>query len=345
MDKLNSLSHNSTFRSTSIYNDFTKKPLGFIDIGASGGVHPLALSIASITNCLCFEASPSASEELQSKKNNNGFANFIVFNAVVGQNNGPADFYFTASEVNSSLLHPNIDILNRYAKKGFQIKEKQTLNVQTLDSIINKVSKQYDKIGEIIKLDCQGAEYEILLAAPATLAKNCMAIWCEVEFFQVYENQKTFSDVDRFLCSKGFSLYGLYPKYISKKMLDRTNYETNERLMWADAFYIKDPLERGHVNTSFTKRQIDVIIISALVTGFFDYALEIIEVFIDDAQEKVKLQKLAQQLALQEKIKLERHAIQFIERCRKNPENMYLFTKKFIDDNKNNNDVDFLSVS
>ena len=57
------------------------------------------------------------------------------------------------------------------------------------------------------------------------------------------------------------------------------------------------------------------------------------------------MQKLTQKLAMQEKIRLEHHAGQFIEKCRKSPENTYLFAKKFIDENKNNNDVDFLTVS
>ena len=319
-------------------------PLCFIDVGASGGVHPLVLPVASNTNCLCFEASSKAAEELHVIEKS-VFANLTVCNTIVGQNNGETDFYFTESEVNSSLRQPHACFLDRYSKDGFQIKERKVMEARTLDSIVREVGKQYANPGEIIKLDCQGAEYEILDAAPVTLAKQCMSIWCEVEFFQVYEDQKTFSDVDRLLCSKGFSLYGLYPKYISRKILDRTSYETNERLMWADALYMKDPLEQKNAHTLFTKREIDVLIMSALATGFFDYAIEIIEAYKDDTHEKKKLLKLTRLLARREKTRLERHAGQFIEKCRKRPENTYLFAKKFIDENKNNNDVDFLTVS
>ncbi|PKN70596.1 MAG: hypothetical protein CVU52_08945 [Deltaproteobacteria bacterium HGW-Deltaproteobacteria-10] len=164
-------------------------------------------------------------------------------------------------------------------------------------------------------------------------------------FFKVYKNQKTFSDIDKLLCSKGFSLYGLYPKYISKKMIDRTKYETNERLMWADAFYIKDPLEQKNTHKPFTEREVDVLIISALLTGFFDYATEIIEAYKEDITEKKKLLKLARLLARREKTKIERSARQFISKCHKSPERTFLLAKKFIDKNKKNNDVDFLTVS
>ncbi|MCX5809855.1 MAG: FkbM family methyltransferase [Proteobacteria bacterium] len=344
MKRLNSISSNSIFRSTTLCDDFIKTPLGFIDVGASGGVHPLVLPVASTTNCLCFEASSKASEELRVIEKSI-FANLTVCNTIVGQNNGETDFYFTESEVNSSLRQPHASLLNRYGKKGFQIKERKVMEVRTLDSIVREVGKQCTNPGEIIKLDCQGAEYEILDAAPETLAKQCMSVWCEVEFFQVYEDQKTFSDVDRLLCSKGFSLYGLYPKYISRKMIDRTSCETNERLMWADVFYIKDPLEQINARTLFTKREIDVLIISALTTGFFDYAIEIIEAYKNDSHEKKKLLKLTRLLARREKTGIERHARQFIDRCRKTPKNIYLYAKKFIDENKNNNDVDFLTIS
>lgn len=344
MKGLNSISHNSVFKSTTLYNNFAKIPIGFVDIGAAGGVHSLVRPIASITNCLCFEASLKAAKELQSIVRNI-YSNFTVYNNAIAWKNGPTDFYLTESEVNSSLLQPSAELWNRYNKKGMKVKEKTIVAARTLDSIISEVGKKYDNPGEIIKLDCQGAEHGILLAAQETLAKQCVAIWCEVLFFQVYKNQKTFFDIDKLLSSKGFSLYGLYPKYISKKMLDRTNHETNERLMWADAFYIKDPLAQKNARNTFTEREIDVLIISALLTGFFDYALEIIEAYKDDGTEKKKLLKLTRLLARSEKTRIERSTRQFINKCHKSPERTFLLAKKFIDENKNNNDVDFLTVS
>jgi len=343
MRKLNSISDDSTFQSTKLYNNFVKNPIGFVDIGAAGGVHSLMRPVASITNCLCFDASQRAAEELQSK-GNNIYSNFTVYNNAVAGKNGPADFYLTESEVNSSLLKPKEELVIRYNKQGMKVKEITTVAARTLDSIIGDDSKKYDNPGEIIKLDCQGAEHEILKASPETLAQQCMTIWCEVLFFQVYKNQKTFPDVDKFLCSKGFVLYGLYPKYVSKKLLDRTKYETNERLMWADALYLKDPLEQKNAHTSFTERQIDVLIISALLTGFFDYALEIIAAYKDDAIEQKKLLKLTRLLAQGEKTKIESSARQLIKKYNKYPEHIFLLTKKFIDKNKRNNDVDFLTV-
>lgn len=344
MRKLNSISDNSIFKSTTLYNNFVKKPIGFVDIGAAGGAHSLVLPVASITNCLCFEASLKAAEELQST-GTNIYSNFTVYNNAVAGKNGPAVFHLTESEVNSSLLQPNAEMVTRYNNKGMKVKEKITVAARTLDAIISEVGKKYDNPGEIIKLDCQGAEHGILHAAQETLTKQCVAIWCEVLFFQVYKNQKTFSDIDKFLCSKGFTLYGLYPKYISKKMLDRTSYETNERLMWADAFYIKDPLEQKNTRHPFTEREIDVLILSALLTGFFDYAMEIIEAYKDDVTEKMKLAKLTRLLARREKTRIERSAKQFMDKCRKYPDRTFLFAKKFIDENKKNNDVDFITVS
>ncbi len=343
MKRLNSIADNDIFRSTSLYKDFEKRPLGFVDVGASGGIHQLILPMASLTNCLCFEASTQASEELRVIEKSD-FAGFTIRNTVIGPNNGETDFYFTESEVNSSLHQPNRRLLERYGKTGFRVEERKVMHARTLDSVIREMRNMYENPGEIIKLDCQGAEYEILDSSPEVLSRECMMIWCEVEFFQAYENQKTFSDVDRLLRSKKFSLYGLYPKFISKKMLDRTRYESNERLMWADALYMKDPLEEGSADILVEEREINVLIVGALSSGFYDYAAEIIDAYKDDRHEKRKLMKLTKSLARRETIRIERHARQLIKKCQKAPKNTYLYAKKFIDENKNNNDIDFLVV-
>lgn len=344
MRKLNSISANTVFRSTNLFGYFTKAPIGFIDIGAAGGVHSLVLPVASITNCLCFDASSCAAKALQSS-NINIFSNCIVYNNAVAGKNGRIAFYITESAVNSSLLQPDVELVNRYGKNGMKIKKKTTVEARTLDSIIADVGKKYHVSGEIIKLDCQGAEYDILNAAAETLDHQCMAIWCEVIFFQAYKKQKTFSDVDKLLRSKGFVLYGLYPKYISKQIIDRKTYETNERLMWADALYIKDPLEQVNVKKHFTVRQINVLIICALLTGFFDYALEIIEAYKEDIVEKKVLTKFTLMLAKSEKAEIEGNAKQLVSKLIKYPNRHFLFAKKFIDENKRNNDLDFLKVS
>ncbi len=343
MRTLNSISDNTIFKSTNLYDHFVKKPIGFVDIGAAGGAHSLVSPVASITNCLCFEANLKAAKELQAI-GTDIYSNFVVYNNAIASKNGSAIFYITESEVNSSLLKPGAEMVDRYNNSGMKVRETIKVATRTLDSIIREVGKTYYHPGEIIKLDCQGAEYGILCAARETLAKQCVAIWCEVLFFQIYKKQNNFFDINKLLSSKGFTLYGLYPKYISKKMLDRTKYETNERLMWADAFYIKDPLSCENKTQSFTEREIDVLILIALLTGFFDYAMEIIEVYKDDTLEKIKLNKFIRLLARRDKIKINRNTEIFMEKCRQSPNHTFLFAKKFIDENKKNNDVDFLTV-
>jgi len=77
-----------------------------------------------------------------------------------------------------------------------------------LDKLLFGPLRQEDFWGEFLKLDTQGTEFEILQGAERTLAERTVAVFCEVEFFQVMEGQKLFSDVELFLREHGFAFYG-----------------------------------------------------------------------------------------------------------------------------------------
>lgn len=343
MEELNAISNSSIFRRTRPGAEFSQAPLRFIDIGAAGGVHPRMLPVASITHCLCFEPDPAAFGALTGT-DSSPFAGMTVHNTIVGARDGRADFFLTRNGVTSSLLRPGTHIRDRYGKTGLNIKETVNLPVRTLDSIVAGINSQIDYQAEIIKLDCQGAEYEIIEASPEAFGTQCMSVWCEVEFYPIYENQKTFSDIDPLLRSKGFVLYGLTPKYISRRMLDRKEYETNERTLWADAIYFRDPLDETNSGLDFTKRQIDVLIMCAAITGFFDLAAEIVSECVEGDEERKRLLEFVRHCAARKRRRVENDAKRFIDTCQKNPHNSYLIAKKFVDNNKDNNDVDFLAI-
>src|SRR5262249_3060438 len=142
---------------------------------------------------------------------------------------GKRKLYVTRVPTNTSLLEPNPRFISRYQAEKFAV-----------DRVIEVATRALDEVaaapfGEILKLDTQGSEHEILQGASRLLSARCVAVFCEVEFFQVYRGQKTLSDIDILLRAHGFSLYGLYPHYRSTKSLDPSRAHTEERLMWADA--------------------------------------------------------------------------------------------------------------
>ena len=341
MSIINSIADEPILRQTPLYDLFRHSPIGFVDVGSVGGVHPIIHPLARLSSCLCFEANLDA-VTVGFVTRDSSFANMTVCNTAISDSDSRAEFHVTKSEVNSSLLKADEDFIKRYDANGFIVEKSVRVETSTLDTVVQNVPGSVGKTAEILKLDCQGAEYKILTGAHDVLENQCLALWCEVEFFEVYKGQKSFSDIDRLLRGKGFSLYGLYPNYISAKKLDRNRYDTDERLMWADAFYIKDPLEKpeGH---DLSYRQVGILILLALSLRYFDLAVELILAEISDQKTQENLMALAKNLSRQRTRGIEKDVDQLIAQCQANPSKKYLLGRKFIDKNSTNTNVDFLS--
>ena len=145
--------------------------------------------------------------------------------------------------------------------------------ISPLDHVIYDLGLGFKNSGEIIKLDTQGTEFDILLGSKRLLSEKTVCVVTEVEFFQVYEGQKLFADVEIFLRSLGFSFYGFLTLHTrSQKTLNKKTNLGKERLFYADAVFFKDPLS---LPVTLDKRQHMVLMFAAILTGFFDFALEL----------------------------------------------------------------------
>ena len=343
MTGLNAISGRRDFRRSSLWRSFRETPLGFIDIGAAGGAHPLVLPVAELIHCTCFE--PDANSYRLLKKayaEDNPFARITIHQTAVGAGAGRAKLYLTRSAVNSSLLKPRAELLTRYGKSGFRIRRVVPVKTESLDTILSESGRAAGRPGEVMKLDCQGAEYLILKGAARTL-RSCMALQCEVMLFPMYERQKIFSEIDLFLRGKKYQLYGLYPNYISAKKMDRTGGDTEERIVWADAVYFRDPFADGRGAKKWLRRDIEVLLVSALLFHFYDFALEIIDgcgrTFVG---ERNLLKEMVLSLAEEKKAALEADAAAFGMRLREAPPSPYLAARKFIDGHRSNSSLDFI---
>jgi len=342
---LNSIVENPYFKKTSLHKSFLEKPLGFMDIGASGGVHPLIMPLASLTHCTCFEPDENAYHELHQKYvKNNPFSKITIFDVAIGSKKGDKKLYITKSMVNTSLLEPNNELVTRYDMQGFQLEKVIPVKTQSLDEAILENEKKGERFAEFIKLDCQGAEYDILTGAKRVLDEQCMAIWCEVEFFEMYKNQRIFSEIDLFLRRRGFQLYALYPHFISAKKINRKEYDSEERIIWADALYFKDPLDSINEKKLFSTRDIEVLLLASVLTHFYDFALEIVSYYFREETDRKNIERFILSMAEGDKIIIEGDLAKLIDEVAKSPEKGYLLAKKFIDKHKSNNSIDFLII-
>ncbi|MBN2570170.1 MAG: FkbM family methyltransferase [Deltaproteobacteria bacterium] len=340
---MNAILDNPHFKGTRFETVFREDPLGFVDIGSSGGIYPPILPFASLTHCTCFEPDKKEYKKLkQAYKAGKQFSEITLFNIAIGENATRRKLYVTKSAVNTSLLRPNEELIDRYNLEGLQLKEIETVQTESLDDILFKNKHGRKRLAEFIKMDCQGAEYEILKGAEKTLQEQCVALYIEVEFMKPYKRQKIFSEIDLFLRKKGFQLYGLYPHYISTKKIDRRKFETEERIIWADAMYFRDPIELVNREREYSQRDINVLLLVAMLTHYYDFALEMVDLYFKEAPDGDRIKNLVFSLAETRKRGIEDDMERLLADCIREPEKKYVLAKKFIDRHKTNNSIDFL---
>jgi hypothetical protein len=183
-----------------------------------------------------------------------------------------------------------------------------------------------------MKIDTQGTEYEILQGARRTLAERTSALFIEVEFCQIYDRQKLFSDLELSLREAGFAFFGFHSTHErSRKMLDKKRFLGRERLLHADAIFFKDPLESRQ--SAMAPRHRHVVFACALLSGFFDFALELVEAGLAgaDASERKRLTSLVEKLAAFPPESAARTALALADEVRAKPASANLLIGRFVD--------------
>lgn len=341
---LNAISSNPEFRKTRLFEDLKKTPLGFVDVGALGGIHPLVEPLASHTHALCFEPDPADCAALREKyKSQCPFSKITVVETALGTPGRENEqLYISKVPTNTSLLKPSEHFIRRYHAKKFEVDRVVPIKTRTLDKVLAETAGLGPRMGELLKLDTQGSECRILKGATRMLSEACLGIWCEVEFFQVYEGQETFADVDLFLREYGFLIYGLYPHYRSVKSLDRSLYRTEERLMWADAVFIKDPLDPRNFQRTFSDRDMNVLILIAMMTRFYDFALELIRRTFEEGAARTALESVVRELARINPEDMQREIKRLYDDSMKAPEGAWMLAEQFVTRHRSNNTVEHL---
>jgi FkbM family methyltransferase len=239
-------------------------PLGFIDVGARGGVHPVVAPLAGVTAVMGFEPDAEECERIRAEQICSPWARFEIEPQAVAGEDGRRPFYVLERAVNSSLLKPNAAIVQRYRIPGFEIVRQVDMSTRSLDSVLFGDRAGQDYWGEFLKLDAQGAELDILQGAQRTLEQRTVAAIIETEFLPLYIGQPLFSDVEMFMREHGFEFFGFKDmSYRSARLR-----AGNERLVHADAVFFKRPV---------SERGLHVLFACAMLLGYYDLAIETTE--------------------------------------------------------------------
>lgn len=254
-----------------------QKPLGFIDVGARGGVHPMMEPLAGVTAVLGFEPDPAEYRRLQSAAQTAApWAKLAMEPWALADTEGRTPLHILSMPTNCSLRPPNMNFVRRYEMERFVEVGVESVATTTLDKVLFGSREREDFWGEFVKLDTQGTEYEVLLGAQRMLEERTVAILTEVSFFEIYEGQRLFSEIEQFLRERGFCFYGFTSAYTrTRKLLDKRRGMARERAFYGDAVFFKDTLPGGATPAKLSVRGTHALFACAVLLGYYDFALEL----------------------------------------------------------------------
>ncbi len=215
-----------------------KNNIVIYDIGSRGGKFEEVENLKKFIEYIGFDADKNECDNLNLKLNK-FYAKSKFLPYFIGENNVEVDFHIYKYLGHSSTLLPNERFEILFDQGGFEILEKFKMLSKSIDFVQNSEDLSFP---DILKLDTQGSEFEILKNADNIL-ENTLMISTEVEFIEMYKNQKLFFKISELLYDKGFELI-----YLNRVFHNRNNFngESRGQLIWGDALFARreDKLEK-----------------------------------------------------------------------------------------------------
>lgn len=233
----------SNLRNSEFKNKFTREkllhklvgkndPIVF-DIGAHEGQSIVFFSkLFPQAHIYSFEPDPVSFNSLS----NIEIPNLKLENYALSDNIGETSFYRNGISHTNSLYKVNheskdsisISIAKSENNSSFFEGLNQEIKVKTttLDYYID--SKSISQI-DLLKIDVQGAEIKVLNGAISTLSKTKCVI-LEISFYDYYESQSSFMDIEKILIPIGYKLYSIS---------EISNNPMNGRTDWVEVIYLK----------------------------------------------------------------------------------------------------------
>lgn len=171
----------------------------FYDLGAAGGMDPTYGRLFALPNFKAIGFDPNK-KDLDSLETT---AQIRFYPFIIAGSRGKRTFYVTKSAGCSSLFPPNRENLQEYPLADLlEVVRTEEFEAITLDEFIeqNRVA-----CPDFLKLDVQGAEYEILKAGGRTLEK-VTGISFETRLREIYTGEGLFPATHSLLAGLGFRL-------------------------------------------------------------------------------------------------------------------------------------------
>lgn len=221
--------------------------LTLVDVGSAGGAQPRWRRFASLLSAVLFDPrEPAASGRL-------GRGQTRVYPVALGAATGEAVLHVTALANMSSVLEPNLPLMQTFRKKGphAEVVERAKVPVTTLDALAAG-----DRFApDVLKIDTQGSELQVIDGARGVLAGSVVLAEVEVSFLARYRGQPLFDDIVTTMRALGFELIELHrlKRYRAKNALGIANVglgggQRAGRIAYGDAIFLRseaDLVARG----------------------------------------------------------------------------------------------------
>ena len=193
--------------------------IGFIDVGAVGELpDPWLENSNHIKTLLRFEPRENASSS----------PNIITMDYALSSKKEVRPFYVYQGNNShgSSLYQQNFEYVDEHFEtlkkigpqtlastwhQRAQLVKTDTVDCKTLDEVLFEIPSNHTF--DFLKIDAQGAEFEILLGSTDFLEKHCLGLQLELFEVPVYKGIKLKKDVVEFLKEKGFKLVKEFPPH------------------------------------------------------------------------------------------------------------------------------------
>lgn len=219
---------------TAPLHDFLcRNAISVVDVGARGGAPGELEGLSRYLRYVGFDADEEECNRLRTEARAD-YASYRVFPYFLGDG-GSSKFHIYEDRGTSSTYQMSRQYSEAFLDPPPQLTRVVEVQSTTLDSVMDREGLDFP---DFLKLDTQGSELDILRGASDTLAHTSL-VEVEVEFYQMYEGQPLFADVDTLLRSYGFELL-----YLNRVFEQRGNiYKGLSRgqLLFGDGLYAKSP--------------------------------------------------------------------------------------------------------
>lgn len=261
---------------------FQSSPVVVVDVGSRGGFEPQWNVYGDSVRLIGFEPDIEECDKLNAHESRLR----RHYPVALHRDKGTRSFYVTKHDAASSFYKPYSRFLDRLPESvNRTIKEELIFETIDLDSFLGEES-----IGAVdfIKLDTEGAEYDILLGAKMALSKSVFGISLEMLFNRQRIGEPLFSEIDLFLREQGFVVYDLPIFRCARTVLSPHMFSDNAgptdhgQATWTQAIYFRDAFDEikfGHLGDKWDPLRILKLASVLELFNFEDCALELINLY------------------------------------------------------------------